>query len=245
MVATQTLNISKCSEVNRTDIAEQCYTTLLGSVTMQNASICERMFGIRRDECFSQLAAAKNDTSLCLRINYSYERDNCISKIAVGRSRPDLCEPISVNISRNLCKNQIYEQLAVKNKDTSFCRLLIAQNESNQNMVDSCIFAMAKKLNDTSYCNQITNFFSKELCLTGQIDIASCNQITEPMGKEACLYISAVYSNNSAQCSSMPSASLRDNCYIQIAKNTNDPKVCSLISSSDLKSQCLQIVQQP
>jgi hypothetical protein len=245
MVATQTENISKCGEINKTDIAEQCYSTLLGSGNAQNASICNRMSGIRRDDCLSQLATAKNDTSFCMTINYSYERDNCISNIAVARARPDLCEPISVSLSRDTCKNQIYGQLAINNKDTSFCNMLISENSSNENMVDRCIFGMARKLNDTSYCNQITNFLTKELCITGEIDTASCDQITDPMGKEACIYISAAYSNDSSKCATLSSAAFKDNCYIQVAKNTNDPRVCSFISSSDLRSQCAQIVQQP
>lgn len=244
MVATQTENISKCSEITARDTAERCYSMLLISGTPANTSICENMSGTRMDDCFSKLAAAKNDTSLCMRINYSWQRDNCLSRIAVSHDRPDMCEPISINASRNLCKNQIFGELAIKNKDTAFCKLLIAENASNEDMVDRCIFNMAKTLNDTSYCSQIINVFSKELCLTGKIDPASCNQIADPRGQQACLYTSAVYSNDPSQCATMPTASMKDNCYIQIAKNTKDGNICNLVTSADLKDQCKQIVQQ-
>jgi hypothetical protein len=243
MVATQTMNISKCTEINRTDIAEQCYSTLLSKGAFANISTCESMSGVRKDDCFSQLAASKNDTSLCMRINFSYQRDNCISKIAIAHDAPSMCDPISINASRDLCKNQIYEELAIKNKDTAYCKLLIAENASNTDLVDKCIFTLAKRLNDTSYCSQITNVFSKELCQTGRIDPASCNLIADAQGRQACLYISAVYSNDASQCATMPSESMRNNCYIQVAKNTNDQRICSFISSSDLRSQCAQIVQ--
>lgn len=245
MVATQTNNISKCDEINRTDIAEQCYNNLLTSANVSNASACERMMGVHRDNCFSQMAAAKNDSSLCMRVNSSYQRDSCISGIAVASDRPGLCELISLNVSRNLCKNQIFEDLAVKNKDVSFCKLLIAENGSNENMADTCIFNLAKSLNDTSYCSQIVNVFSKELCQTGKIDPASCDMIADPQGKQACLYVSAVYSNDPGQCAAMPSNSMKDNCYIQIVQKTRDAGICALISSSDLRNQCGQIVQQP
>lgn len=245
MVATETVNISKCDEIGKQDIAEQCYTMLMSQGVAANKSTCERMSGVRMDDCFSQLAKAKNDTSLCMRINASYTRDNCISKIAISKERPGLCDPISINASRNLCKNQIFGELAIENRDTAYCKLLIAENGSNQDMVDNCIFSMAKRLNDSSYCSQITNIFAQELCSTGKIDPASCEQISDPMGKKSCLYISAVYSNDPSRCAAMPSSGMRDNCYIQVAKNTKNGNACSFISSADLKSQCNQIVQQP
>jgi hypothetical protein len=239
MVASETLNISKCDEINRTDMAEQCYSMLLSQGIVANSSTCAKMSGIHADDCFARLAVAKNDTFLCMKINFSYQRDSCISKIAIARDRPDFCEAISINASRNFCKNQIYEDLAIKNKDVQFCKLLIAENASNADMVDSCIFSMAKKLNDSAYCSQIINPFSKELCLTGKIDPALCNQITDPRGKQVCLYISAAYSNDPGQCANMP---MKDNCYIQIAKNTKNGQLCSLISSPTLKDQCMQII---
>jgi hypothetical protein len=244
MVATQTMNISKCDEINRTDIAQQCYSTLLMAAGTGNASVCSRMTGIRRDDCFLQLATSKNSTSMCMEINFSYQRDSCLSKIAVASDRPDICNPILNNASRDFCKNQIFADLAVKNKDASFCKLLIAENASNQDMVDTCIFTLAKKLNDTSYCDQITNSFSMELCITGKIDPSSCNQISDPRGQQACLFISAIYSSDTSQCLDLPSTSMQDNCYLQVASNKKDDKVCALISSADLKSQCLQIVRQ-
>lgn len=244
MVATQTNNISKCDEINNSYTAEQCYSSLMTYANSSNASSCERMSDIRRDDCFMQMAELKNDSSLCMRINFSYERDNCISKIAVASDRPGLCELISLNVSKNMCKNEIFEDLAVKNRDVSFCKLLIAENGSNQDMADTCMFNLAKKLNDTSYCNQIVNVFSKELCQTGKIDPASCYRIADPQGQEACLYTSAVYSNDPGQCATMASQSMKDNCYIQVAKNTKNGQLCALISSSVLKDQCTQLVQQ-
>jgi hypothetical protein len=243
MVASETNNISKCDEINQTYIAEQCYSMLLMNGTVANISTCEKMSGVRRDDCFSNLAVAKNDTSFCMRINFSYQRDNCISKIATAHENPNMCEPISINASRDLCKNQIFELLAITNKDISFCRLLIAENGSNQDMVDRCIFDLAKSLNDMSYCNQISNEFSKEICTTGKIDPATCNQKADSKGKQACLYIAATYSNDPSNCQTLPSQSMKDNCYIQIAKNTKDEKVCAFISSVDLRDQCSQIVK--
>jgi hypothetical protein len=244
MVATETYNISKCSEIARSDISQQCYTMLLAGGATANTSICDRMSGVSADNCFSQLASKKNDTSLCMRVNSSYTRDNCISNIATAKNNPSMCDSMSVSASRNMCKNQIFERLAITEKDVSYCKLLIVENGSNQDMVDRCIFSMAKKLNDSSYCGQITNVFAKELCLTGSIDPNSCSQISDSRGKEACLYIAAVYSNDPERCTTMPSDAMRDNCYIQVASNTKNAAICSHISSADLRDQCSQIVQQ-
>jgi hypothetical protein len=242
MVATETNNISKCDEINQTSIAEQCYSMLLMNGTAANSSTCEKMSGVNRDDCFSNLAIAENDSSICMNVNYSYERDNCISKISIAHENPSMCEPISIDASRDLCKNQIFEMLAVTNKDPSFCKLLVSENGSNQDLVDRCIFDLAQSLNDTSYCDQISNEFSKEICLTGKIDPATCEEIADPMGQEACLYIAATYSNDQSSCQTLPSQSMKDNCYMQIAKNTKDVSVCASISSDDLRSQCDQIV---
>jgi hypothetical protein len=245
MVAQETHNISKCSEIARKDVSQQCYTMLLASGATANASICDSMSGVSRDDCFSQLASKTNDSSLCMRINASFTRDNCISRVAILKNNPGMCDAVSVSASRNMCKNQIFERLAVTNRDVSYCRLLIAENGSNEDMTDRCIFSMAKSLNDSTYCNQITNIFAKELCLTGSIDPNSCNQIADSRGKQACLYIAAVYSNDPERCTIMPSQGMIDNCYIQVAKNTNNGKICARISSADLRDQCSQIVQQP
>jgi hypothetical protein len=242
IVATETMNISKCGEISKNSLAEQCYALLISKGVQENSSTCAKLSGAMMDECFSRLAMKNNDTSACMRINSSYYRDNCLSKIAIASDRPDICESVSLNLSRDNCKNQIYADLAIKNKDTSFCKLLIAESsQSQQDIIDNCIFSLAKELNETSYCAQISNPFSKELCLTGRIDPASCNKITEPQGRQACLYISAVYSKDPNACATLPSSSMRDNCYMQVAKDTKNAKICSYISVAILKDQCEQL----
>jgi hypothetical protein len=242
IVASETLNISKCGEINKTDVSERCYALLLSKGIEENSSTCSKLSGVMMDECFSRIAAKNNDSSACVNINSSYYRDNCFSKVALALNRPDLCDSISANASMHACKNQAYMQLAVKNKDPEFCKLLISENEESQpDVADSCFFSMAKELNETSYCNQISNAFSKELCRTGKIDPASCNQISNPQGKQACLYISAVYSKDPNACATLPSQSMKDNCYMQVARDTKNNKICSFISAAILREQCNQI----
>jgi len=243
MVASETSNISKCDEINETSVAGRCYTLLLSKGIEQNYSTCMKLSGVMMDQCFSNLAIRKNDSYMCMKINSSYSRDTCLSKIATTLLRPDICESISLNVSRNLCKNQIYPQLAIKNRDTAFCKLIITDSPGAQlTAVDACIISMTAELNDKTYCNQVSGEFAKEFCLTGRIDPASCDKINEAQGRDACRYISAVYSKDPGACASMPSSSVKDNCYLQIAKDTNNPQLCSFISMQSLKEQCLQIV---
>jgi len=242
MVASETSNISKCDEINETSVAERCYALLLGKGIEENYSTCMKLSGAMREQCFSSLAIRKNDSLMCMKINSSYPRDTCLSKIAATLLRPEICESISLNVSRNMCKNQIYPQLALRNRDTAFCKLITADTPGAQlTAVDTCIVSLARDLNDTTYCNQVSGDFAREFCVTGRIDPASCDKINEPQGRDACRYISAVYSKDPSQCASMPAGSVRDNCYFQIARDTNSPQLCSFISMESLKEQCLQI----
>lgn len=244
MVASETSNISKCGEINESSVAERCYTLLLGNGIAENYSICMKLSGAGMDECFSRLAVRTNDSSMCMKVNSSYSRDNCLSGIAITLGRPDICESIALNVSRNTCKNQIYPQLAIKNKDAAFCRLIIADNSQAQlTAVDACIVSMAKELNDTTYCNQVSTEFTRQFCLTGRIDPASCDTISDPQGRQVCHYIAAVYSKDPSACASMPSGTLRDSCYLQLASDMKNPQICSYISLESMREQCLQISQ--
>ncbi|MEM3555383.1 MAG: hypothetical protein QXF56_01535 [Candidatus Micrarchaeia archaeon] len=244
MVASETMNISKCGEIEKASVAEQCYSLLLSKGVAPNASICQKLSGVLKEECFSRLAVSSNDSSYCMRMETSYYRDNCLSKLAVSLLRPDLCEGISANASRSACKNQIYSELAIKNREPQYCEMLISDYpEAQRDMVDACLFSMAKELNDKSYCSKIQNPFSKELCTTGRIDPSTCDKIAEPQGKQACLYVSAVYSKDPNACTNLPSESLRDNCYLQVAKDTGNPKICSYITTAVLREQCQQLVK--
>jgi hypothetical protein len=196
------------------------------------------------DECFSRLAMSSNDSSMCMKINSSYPRDNCLSRLAITLSRPTICESIQLNVSRNTCKNQIYSQLAIKDKDPAFCKLIIADNPGAQlTAVDSCIVSIARELNDTSYCNQVSGDFARQFCMTGKIDPAACDTINEAQGRQACHYIAAVYSKDPGACASMPSSSVKDSCYLQLAKDLKRPQLCSFISLESMREQCLQITQ--
>jgi|GEM_PF-3863428 len=244
MVAAETMNISKCGEIEKTSLAEQCYSLLLSKGVAPNSSICAKLSGVLKDECFSRLAVSTNDSSYCMRMESSYYRDNCLSKLAISLLRPELCDSISVNTSRNACKNQVFSELALKNKEPQFCEMLVSEHaETQRDAVDACLFSMAKQFNDTSYCAKITNPFAKELCITGRIDPSTCDKIVEPQGKQACLYISAVYSKDPNACANLPSESMRNNCYLQVAKDTRNPKVCSSITVAVLREQCQQLTQ--
>lgn len=242
LVASETMNISKCAEIEKASLAEQCYSLLLSKGVAANSSICQKLSGAAKDECFSRLAVQSNNPSYCMQMdpNSSY-RNNCLLKVAMSLDRPDICESISQNASRNLCKNQIFTNLAVKNKEPQFCEQLVSDDpETRRSSIDNCLFSMAKELNDTRYCNRISNVFAKELCLTGRIDPATCNQIVESQGRQACLYISAVYSKDPNACAYLPD-SLRDNCYVQIASSTKNPKVCGFVVTPSLREQCEQL----
>lgn len=108
------------------------------------------------------------------------------------------CDLIQDADYKIVCKNNIAENLADKNLDTSWCLKLDDKNFSRENCIQSVVFGKAKKQGDPNTCNEAGALGYKDdvdKCLTGfWTDKASkesnkelCNNIIQEAGKTNCL----------------------------------------------------------
>lgn len=239
-VARETANISKCDEIEKQDVKSRCYDYLSGIIPT-DSSICNKInTQIQRDRCFLNAANAKNDFSLCASILSNFSRDNCYLDFANRNRNASLCDRIVLENSKESCRNGIFSTLAIEQKNPEFCKSIKSSfGNSSEALINNCYVEMAKKLNDTVYCNNIDEQYTRNFCLTGRVDPSLCAQITEAKARSMCYFTIAIQSKDPNACLTID-AELRDNCYLQIAHNSGDKKVCDKISNQMLRDVCKQ-----
>lgn len=240
-VAQETNNISKCDEIGKQDVKGRCYYLLSGGAAPTDPSVCRKLTStIQRDQCFLNAANSKNDFSLCANIESNFSRDGCYSAFASKNKNASLCDGITLENTRENCRNSVFSALAIEQKNPAFCESIKSSlGNTSGALINNCYLNMAKQLNDTIYCNNIDELYTRNFCLTGRIDPNICAQITQENARSMCYFTIAVQSKDPSACSTVD-VELRDNCYVQIAHETDDKGICDRISNQLLKDICKQ-----
>ncbi len=132
-----------------------------------------------RSQCFSQLALAKEDISICENdIHDQLNKDNCYSNVGIAMQDASICEKVGGQRMKNSC----YSHIGERKGDTSFCEMI---NETYSpyafSQKNNCYTSVASKNKDLDTCNKIQPETDRSECYASVAiltkDTAICDQI--------------------------------------------------------------------
>lgn len=155
-----------------------------------------------RDSCYAQLSEDWNDLNICNTSSDSYGR--CVTNVAINTNKQQLCDLIKINDEKIECYSMF-------NPSIGSC-------ETND---DNCVAKKAKKWQDYSLCDKLSDNKDKNHCYVSLSydwkDIKLCDQI--------------VGSDNSSE-------NNRYECITNVSINSNNPQFCEKFESKH-KESCL------
>lgn len=180
------------------------------------------LLGMLASNCFSELAGAKKDLTLCDKIDNDYERGQCYSNALSGSDivNPQWCEILSDKSQKAGC----YSMIAINTRERSFCEKadeILASNIPGQ----GChIFDLTSK--DISICEE------KE---DTNIGLNS---------KGNCYFEFAMVTTKASLCNKIPSdyQSVKDYCLGNVATRQRDVSICKEISGEQDRNKCYFIL---
>ena len=138
--------------------------------------------------------------------------------------------------SRDAC----FSSLALFWKDTAFCYQAASQK-------DKCLFNHAKRINNFSMCDIMTNTRIKDDCLLwkaeGIEDNSQCPEIYSVMIRDLCFKRVALAKGDAYLCEPMGHILKREQCYIEVAVQKKDISICEAETVAPVRSECNQRVK--
>jgi len=171
-----------------------------------------------KDICYSNLAKANNDETICDKIQDEMDKDACYYAIADSKNDPSICEKRLSREAIDTC----YMQLAEKQKNPALCekaQTVKSMSDYNLNLATDCYADVAVAIKDPSLCEKVSLQDQKDLCYY----FYSQNARDE----KNCENIAAISGSIS-----------QDSCYYALASIKRDSSLCDKIVSHDTKSNC-------
>ena len=178
-----------------------------------------------KDTCYSILALARQEVSLCENVlgvtvtdKGTLTKEVCVQRVTQilendqkieeakkiyteAFENPEACERISDPIGRDVC----LENSGIKNMETKTCEMM-KNNDGKQ----ECLFRVILQLSDPSLCNKLeatTGKYSRDLCYNNiavnLLDATICSEISVksgPFSQDACLGSIAVVTKEKSVC---------------------------------------------
>ena len=225
---------------------QQSFHTLKEEVSSE-AAPCEKLVGLEREECLSQLAWSLSPQSLdkalmvCSRILLEQKKKNCIFTIIKNKpNRMELC-------LRFLNKGECYAEFASSLEECKSLKSLFFK--------DLCLERVAKKLlaknPDAKLCDDITSPMRKASCLTFAASKLASKDLNA--AEQICLSLPLMYVENCMlqmvkenpkleNISSLCPKLNKENKIICEAITSNDPKICEKLNDSQMIDYCKSCV---
>ena len=138
-----------CSKIEEKFKHDNCFEKLAEKT--ENLELCEKLKG-DSDDCISKIGIAKNDESICAKLDKGAARDKCNQAIGKNKKSIEICELIETARYKDAC----LEPIALEKKDVSICEKLSRYNK------DGCIQQIAISTKDVSLCEKSSR---KESCI--------------------------------------------------------------------------------
>lgn len=189
----------------------------------------------------------------CENIEDQNEKDYCYSDLAVAEQDVSICDKMQNSILKNYCYGEIYNEIAITKKDVSICEKI--QDVQDLGLKDECYRGVAWAKNDPSICDKLeeTNpieMYSrvptrKERCYSSimhnwdlasnELDLSICDKIQDQGYKDYCYSLVAV---NKQGCDKILTQNTKDICYLDLASSEQDLSICDNIQNQEIKDSC-------
>ncbi len=218
----------------------------------------------KQQECYAKIAAQKNDSSICEKVEHPYwsgycrfqtrqtlpvrtsksceekngsEQDSCYNMFATTEMNVSLCGKIQAEKLSGTC----YNALAMLKKDFTICEAI-----GNQSIKRDCYSNMCETL------KTYTQDCLSEMAAKTQNE-AYCSRLDET-SKGVCYLGVAVAKQEPSICEKISSSmkidtpnyklaiSQRDSCYYKVAIAKNDSSVCETIVNSARRENCTLMI---
>jgi hypothetical protein len=219
---------------------------------------------LQNDDCFLELAKAKNDVAICRRI-YSIERldsclyqfssdlgickeitnaslrAGCLSKIAAKEKSEAICSLIENSEARLSCLKQVLPpcMLISEEKERNLC-LALDKGDYTLCSSDSCFFAYAINKSDTDACVLIgveADRFACQAVVAG--DVSICKGASLSLKQDACIEEAAIILEDSGACDlATARGTYRNRCYNHFAVLYRNMDLCRLADPETARDDC-------
>lgn len=182
---------------SRPDLKAACKTYLL------NQDYCKEVEANNADFCYYFVATHKNQLGLCYEINSNYYRQECAIYKAVYEGNPSACNLLEYNTAYYNC----LRGYAMQTNDVTGC-LNIDRRAPSYN---GCLYKLAEKYRNPSYCVYITDSNLKTNCFPMTIGVEN---ITYTL----------------SDCMKIDHAVWMEKCILRIAERDKDPELCKYLT---------------
>jgi|GEM_PF-6225813 len=164
--------ISPSAEKPRTKVGTKTETTAPKVVRKYDISVdsCEKLAGIERVDCYTELAIQRRDTGVCETLDDEFFKDRCIRHYAL-RFDPSKCEVYANDKVEGLT---CWGEIALEANRTEFCAKLV--DEPPLHLESICVFEAS--------VYRFTNNFTEDR-------MAECEPIPDPSIRRYCEALAA------------------------------------------------------
>lgn len=251
-VATNNKDLSGCDKITDYVGRDECYTAV--AVAVQDSSGCykESDWISGQAMCFDEVAAAKNDLSICdatksiaqdLMTDGGY-RDECYGAVAAARKDASVCGDIPTS---DLTKrDECYTGVASSTQNVSICG-----NITDSSSTESFCAQKANPVTPTAASCAAYSGAQKDGCLyeiaylSTSPDPSICGQITNPTIIQQCYAAIALVTKTPSVCGDITDINAKDSCYARIAQGLQSSSICGQISSSTAQAACVTATNPP
>ncbi len=216
--------LQRCNSLVFLQSKYSCISQL--AISSSNASMCSYLPGNYSASCYSSIAENSSNASLC---RYSFAKDS-----AIGSE----CFAYFANMTGNVsfCANIIepykfncVTKLSVRSANVSSCSMLSAQN---QTACSSAVYlSEAIAYRSASFCSLISSNMAQNAEMKAVENTPLLSLLGGVNGYNSYLFPYMLAMPNE-------SISLRDLCYLYVAKESSNSSICNSISSSQLRQLC-------
>ena len=106
-IAKESKNSSICEMVYTPSLKDSCYENI--SISLGDFSLCKKIFTPwGQDDCYEEVAIKTQDVTICENVDPSWNtRDKCILHVARAKQNPSLCEKIQSQKFKTECYSEL------------------------------------------------------------------------------------------------------------------------------------------
>ena len=171
----------------------------------------------------------------CEKIQDSLPKRQCYMDVAIELKDTSICDKIQdpdINALRLLC----YSKIALVENNSKICELL----DNSNSYRDSCFRYLGEKLGNIIYCNQISDYLSRSMCIDNLAelyqDIKYCYVGDYLSG--ICVSGVATKKDDTSLCYKVDDPVGKDQCFSILASRLRNPDICKLISEKSGRISC-------
>lgn len=217
------------------------------TASYSDISECEHA-GWEKNFCYREVAKAKNDSSICGKIDFDFDRDWCYREVATITQDSALCEKIQDNSDKGTCyfatianastcesagekRNWCYRTMAVAKKNISICDVI-----SGSYFINNCYNDVIDSSLDVTQCDRLRDNKTKDWCYS-KIGMWQGNESL--CRDDGCYESVGITKKDASLCDKIQNYTTgRDRCYMNVAPYTKDYSLCEKISRKLDKETC-------